>query len=476
MSDQSSEFEDRLGRALDDGAADAPGPHGLADGARSRARRRRHRRVSAVAVAAVMAAVVPLALVGRGDDSSGAANAGGTTDAGPGWQTVSVDVESLREEGDEVHVLVDVPSSWVVLSDDEGSCGSYDYGEPSTGDCDQVDVMGVQADGGNLDYVFGPGLRPAADYDWPISADWIGHVELDEVHVNVASDDEQVALRVLGSARLAGETIPDLGAGWPAVVRDGVSYAAPPLDEAAGYGVRVGDRKKDDEYAYGEEVEPGRWRASATVGQHRIEVLAPTQALAELVAGSARLPEVAWHPVTAHGVSVEVPADWSMLDTSSCEDDVTRVGAADVDPCSWRETLSFNLDALYDTAASPGINPSDDTFGYVRIGDWALAVDAPDHETARRILASAIGPGETPQPLDAWRTLEQDGVRAEVPVGVAVDVEVLPGVVACKQERSAATPTADGRWRAGRCTDRVIRITGPTRAITDVVASSVRPG
>ncbi|CAN5699480.1 hypothetical protein BH11ACT8_BH11ACT8_21720 [soil metagenome] len=486
-----SDFEDRLGRALSEGAEEAPGAGGLADGARARARTRRTRRVSAFAVAAVLVLVVPLAVVAQRDDDGNGGVDGAATSAGAGWKTVSFERETyVRDQGD-VTVLVDVPESWTEIPDSDDACGFYDYGAPADS-CTEVELMSVISDAGNLDYYFGAGLRPASDFDFHVDAAWTGHVDLGGVDVGVASNDEQTALRVLGSARLVGQEIPDLAGDWPVIVDDGVAYQAPPLDEAAGFGVQVGPRTKRDEYAEGAEVTAGHWQASATVGDHRIQVLAPTQALAELVAGSARVAEDGeWQTVRYDGsptnesgdasVLVDLPGDWGLLDTSGCSFTQVRYGPDGDDPCDSSLRAGIESNALYDTIAPPGLGP-DATSGDAFAGGTVVFVDAADHETARRILASVRLVGaDAPSPT--WRTDEVgQGTLVDVPGDDSVDVTFA--LVSRVDEsdpandRTPAAPGPGGRWVAlARPTPgTLVTVSAPTQALADVVASSVRRG
>lgn len=480
-----SDFEDRLGRALSEGADEAPGGVGLADGARGRARVRGRRR-AAVFAAAVVALVVPVAVVSqRGDAPGGDATASA---AAPGWKTVAVE-ETSDGEGD-VTVLVDVPASWVALPDSDDVCGFYDYGAPSE-PCSEAEVVSVVRDGGNLDYTFGPGLRPASDFDYPVSADWLGHVSVGGADVNVASDDYQVAVRVLASARLEGTKIPDLSGGVYFVVSGGIERPALPLDAAGGYGERVEARRARDEYPYAEQIDATHWRASATVGEKRIVVTAPTPALAELGAGSARVAELdqdtgtdGWHTVTYEGdpvnesgdntVVLDLPPGWERLDTSGCGFDSPRFGPADSDPCDNDSTVTFFPESLYDSCCGPGLADEESTSGYVITGELVAQVQAPDYETARRILASAREPADSDLDLEVWTERSIDGVTVEVPVSGDVEVEVEGGVFDGVPGHVSAQKRPGGGWLGTHLVDdqHLVRVTAPTEALALVVTST----
>jgi hypothetical protein len=477
------DFEDRLGRALGEGAEDAPGAAGLADGARTRARRRRTWRVTGVGAAVALAVALPLTLtlVRDGADVTTVA------DAGEGWRTVSLERESFAPGPDTLTVLVDVPVGWVDLPDAD-DCGSPDLGVAVDG-CES-ETLTVLADSGNLDFSFGPGLRAREDYGYPVDSDWGGYVDLGGAYAIVSSDDQQVALRVLASARYEGQDVPDLSGEWPATVRDGVGYRDPGLAALAGdYGVEVSDRLRREEYPYAEQLARDRWRASATVGEKRIEVVAPTSAIAQVVAGSARenaTPEdgEGWQTVTYEGdpvaesgdgtIVLDLPRGWERLDGQGCGVAGVRYG----DPalgCDQAPAVQVYLEAQLDYAG-PGL--SDDggsSTGLVVVGRYVVSADGADYETVRRILASVRLPGEE-APSTTWRTETGAGYEVEVPDDDSVSVNrVSPSGVPAPAAR-AARRDLSGTWTAVVALDSdAVLVTAPTQALADVVASTVRP-
>ncbi|MEN8671535.1 hypothetical protein [Nocardioides sp.] len=479
-----SDFEDRLGRALGEGAEGAPGITGLAEAARRRARVRGRRRRSLLAAAAVLVLVGPVAVLSqRGDAPRGDATA---ATAGPGWKTVAVEREVSRRDAPDVTVLVDVPDSWVALPGSEDECGFYDFGAPSES-CSQVEVVSVVTDVGNLDYAFGPGLRPASDYDYPVRAAWIGHVGLGGVDVSVSSDDYQVAARVLASARLEGQEVPDLSAGIYVVGSDGVERPALPLDAAGGYGERIEARGRRDEYAFAEQIDDAHWRAVATVGDKRIVVVAPTPALAELIAGSARVQQRggqgAWQTVTYEGdpvnesgdnaVLIDVPAGWEPAGGPGCSVEVVTYA----DPalgCDDGPVVRVAAEAST-RYGGPGLTDGGESSnGSVVTGRYVVSADGADYETIRRILASVRAPGES-APSATWRTEDVSAALVELPDDGSVEVRI-------QLYRGSALDVAASRRGSGSWQAQVIVTPGtrvlidaPTHALADVVASTVRP-
>ena len=384
-------------------------------------------------------------------------------------------------------MLVDVPDSWVELAESDGVCGSYDFGAPSES-CTEVDVVSVVTDGGALDYTFGPGLRPASDYDYPVSAAWIGHVGLGGVDVSVLSDDYQVAARVLGSARLEGQETPDLSDEIYVVGSDGVERPGLPLDAAGGYGERIEARGKRDEYAYAEQVDATHWRAAATVGDRRIVVVAPTPALAELVAGSARVQEregdAAWQTVTYEGppvnesgdgtILLDLPPDWERLDGRGCGVAGVRYG----DPalgCDRAPAIRVYLEAQLDYAG-PGLSDDgESSTGLVVVDRYVVSADGADYETARRILASVRLPGQQ-APSETWHVESLLGATVELPDdGSASATFAQPFSNDVPRSRGARQVGAR-EWVAvvGVAPGSMVTITAPTQALADLVASTVR--
>ncbi|WP_340540586.1 hypothetical protein [Nocardioides sp. GXZ039] len=250
--------------------------------------------VGAVLVLAVAAVAVTLRLRAEPDPSEEPPTGSEASDvdtrvvgpAADGWQTLEVELPDHSGRNGTVRVLVDVPGQWARIDAERDSvCGFYSFGADPD-DCGENEVVAVY-DNALSDYAFGSGLRPAADYDDSISSDWLGHVSVGGIDVTVASDDRDVALRVLGSARPEGQTAPDLTGAWADVEAAEVSYPVPPAarDDLQ---VDVRDRSGPRRYAEGEQTGSGRWRAVATVGRSDVVATAATRALAELVAGSAR--------------------------------------------------------------------------------------------------------------------------------------------------------------------------------------------
>ena len=203
---------------------------------------------------------------------------------GEGWQTLVHEGEPVNED-DEARVVFDVPDTWERLDTSGCEFEFARYG-PADGDpCSEIGVLVVGS--ATFDPKFGPGLRPASDYG-DTEGEWLGYVYTGQLVVDVQTDDKQLALRILGSVRSPGETVPDLSGEWALVNEQGVSYEVPPRGRSE-LSVRVVERPgNDDTSAYARADGAGQWLATMTLpNQHQIRVTAPTRALAELIAGSA---------------------------------------------------------------------------------------------------------------------------------------------------------------------------------------------
>jgi len=471
------DLEDRVGAALAHGARRAPDVGGLTDRARARSSRRRRTRarvlVGASALAVILAAV-PLALLGDG----ASAPVGGEA-AGGGWRTVEVELE--LPSGPPRTLLVDVPAAWAPTSSD------CHVDVALAGRCDDEEGLSLVVDTGSQDFASGPGLRPAADHGHPDEAGWSGYVTVGpddgilEGYAVVASGERQTALRVLGSVRAPGEDLPGLEGAWPVTVEKGVAWSAPAGVSTAvgvepswngprgGYGFRG--------FAGSSRAAP--WAAVKEVGDQVLRVVAPTRALAEVVAGSAGpddgvVPVDAWTTRTVDGVTLDVPPRWVRLDTGACRFGQTRFGPVGTEPCATPAPLAVFGSGSYDNVAPPGLDP-----GYVLTGDQVVTAEG-DPDVVRRVLASAHLEGEDPGDVGGpWEQRSQDGVTWEQPEGPDVRVEASTGsTVSCATggPQYAAAPVVGGQWQAAYCGDGQATVVASTQALADVVASTVEGG
>jgi hypothetical protein len=312
-----SDFETRLTEALASGADEAPEADRLVAGARTRAKTRRRTRYAVVVGAAVAALVVPVGVLALGGDDSSPGDRVATdpTDDPPAeWHTVEHD-----------GVLVDVPGEWVRL--DTSSCDSQEVRFAPT----DVDPCNYAEEG--LAFFtsasYDPAVAPGDIVENPGPAKF-GYVRAEDWVVSVQTVGPVDVRRILGSVREAGQEAPDLSGGFRTESYGGLSVEVPAswqrgglsawcLDKkvdgwvedpetivtmiactpSTGYGVRFERGSSDGEAEItqhgGPEYREGTWAGIAIVPDDAgkpigyVEVVTPTQALADVIGGSLRV-------------------------------------------------------------------------------------------------------------------------------------------------------------------------------------------
>ncbi len=308
-----NDFETRLSEALTSGAAEAPDIDGLAAGARRRSRTRRRTLMAVGSCVVVAALAVPIGVLAVTGDGPTEGNRVATDPPAPTpWRTV-------EHQG----VLVDIPSSWVRL--DTSTCvfdgtryGPHDS-DPCTFDHDGL----VVADSAETEPYRPPGVVGKAT----MGVGWTGFVNAGDSIVSVQTGDREEARRILGTVREDGQAAPDLSAAWRTESYEGLSVDVPAswqrgglsawcLDEtvdgwvetpetivpmiacepSTGYGIRFSSGERGDfiRERHGSPYAEGSWAGVAITGDEAgkpigvIQVVAPTQALAEVIGGSLR--------------------------------------------------------------------------------------------------------------------------------------------------------------------------------------------
>lgn len=319
-----SDFETRLSEALSIGAEEAPAVDRLADGARTRAKARRRTRAAlvAVGVVAVLAAPVTILALSSGDDTGAEPDRSDFATDGEGdhsydGTTTPAVWHTVEHDG----ALVDLPGGWGEL--DTSSCEFQwvRYGPPGTDPCDG-DAEGLSF---YASATFDPARGPGLDIDLENGSS--GYVYAGDWAVWVTSRGPQEAMRILGSARTEGQVAPDLSAGFRTVYDDGLAIDVPAdwtegglsawcLDEDVpgwvqkhdttvalidcgrlGYGVAFGVGDRDDfiRERHGAAYPEDSWAGVAIAPDENgkpdgvVQVVAPTQGLAELIGGSLRV-------------------------------------------------------------------------------------------------------------------------------------------------------------------------------------------
>ncbi|WP_244929901.1 hypothetical protein [Nocardioides sp. W7] len=286
-----TDLEGRLAAALDTGAAEAPSAAGLAEGARRRLRARRRTRAVVGGVLAVLLVAVPGGVLLARDDGSASPVDGIAAD---GWRTVTHD-----------GIEVEAPADWEWL-DTSGCQDDRDrMGAPDTNRCRPDRALSFYRSA-TFDPLLMPGLHaPTAERPGP----WTGYVYAGDWVIHVSAPDQDVAWRVLASARVAGEGVPDLARGSVELVEHGLRATVPvdgsnwSLRSTPRPGPRYPTVRSQD----------GRWNGRAGLPGGAMVVETGTQALAQLVAGSvgpAGVRTETWRDLT-----LEVPDEWGVGDT-----------------------------------------------------------------------------------------------------------------------------------------------------------------
>lgn len=204
--------------------------------------------------------------------------------------------------------------------------------------------------------------------------------------------------------------------------------------------------------------------------------------------GTSTAPTGEWQTVEDGDVWVAIPGDWGRFscDFDGFESEV--FGPTEVDACDFRTYLAFYGSATFDPFAGPGVisanEDADDPgwSGYVYAGDLAVTSSTGDRELTRRILASARVAGQPEVDGSEWRTVEDLGIRVDIPefwgLGAEADLELYAVCVAPgeRDDPPELQPKADvdevgvglsyvsGRW---------VSVSAPTQALGDLVMATV---
>ena len=107
-----------------------------------------------------------------------------------------------------------------------------------------------------------------------------------------------------------------------------------------------------------------------------------------------------WQQVSYRGVTVELPPDWSRLDTGSCDGELERWATSVHEPCDDDGGLTFLDVDSFEPDIGPGVHttPASDLLpnggwsGYVTRGDVVVTVSDAEEVVVRRILQSVSVP------------------------------------------------------------------------------------
>jgi hypothetical protein len=194
-----------------------------------------------------------------------------------------------------------------------------------------------------------------------------------------------------------------------------------------------------------------------------------------------------WQTVGRDGAEMDLPANWRQ---EECEFagvvSIPRYGPQGGDPCDMGGTsAAFYGSATFDASELPGVVQRGDGewSGYVTAGDdWVVWAATPDQDVTLRILASARAEGEAVVAATAWERGRDQGLVWEIPAGWGVGagagapygVEVGDRPAGERVKRSLPERVGDGAVRMyGHIGSQRVTVTAPTRAVAELVLSSV---
>lgn len=182
-------------------------------------------------------------------------------------------------------VDVDIPATWVPVG---GECRFRAYAAP-TATCDDGEGLAVYGNS-TVTYAYFPGVRTQEDFPDPLPSRFTGHVTLDDVDVSVDAGSRELALRILASAREAGEAAPDLSGGFEPRTVDGVTFDVPSTADVELKLLRGIIDGVPGSVGVDRHGPSGRWRGSHLIDDtHLAYAYSTSRALALMVASTARL-------------------------------------------------------------------------------------------------------------------------------------------------------------------------------------------
>jgi len=320
-----SDFETRLSEALTSGAERAPEAARLVSAARTRAKARRRTRIALVAVGAVVALAVPVSVMAITADGGGDAKPDDNGFATDPSEEHSYDAQSdpygshtIEYDG----VAVDIPNKWVELDTSSCEIESVRWAPFNVDPC-EYDGPGLAFyASATFDAATGAGVITFDGEMEPVAS---GYVYEGDWAIYVQSDGPMQARQILGSVREPGVAAPDVW-GWRTESFNGLSVDVPAswkrgalsnwcLDESVdgwvegpqtgareircggaifGYGIRFGGpdfRPEPGVRPSGPPEYPeGAWAGYLLSEDESryVFVVTPTQAIADLMAGSLR--------------------------------------------------------------------------------------------------------------------------------------------------------------------------------------------
>ena len=401
-----SDFEDRVGRALGAGAEGAPAAHGLADGARRRLRVRRPRLAVGGAAAAVLAVVVPVAVIGGpGGSSPRPGREGGPATDG---------VEAL-----DTRVTCGGDASWPVSAMADGIPNDVDDAEVRTafgrlnaaaGFDEPRSILEQGADAPYIVLAVGGGEVTVGVGPWTVEGpDGAGTVTLERTAEGLRptswGDCHQLAVVLPEGRSRVAVTAPrggvDPSATSPQVLvnevqcasgRDPAPYLGRPLVDEQEDRVLVTMSSEEvvgDATCQGNPSVPVTLELDEPLGDRQL-LDAGTWPPTPIRVAAADAALDGWHAVEVEGVRFELPPHWDELDCPA----YTHHFGPGTGRCGEGDYVTFYPEATFDPAMGPGEileGEEDGTtlwIGYAIVGDWAVVVRTQERRLTQEILAT----------------------------------------------------------------------------------------
>lgn len=308
-------------------------------------------------------------------------------DAGT-WPPTPIPVSELQTVGSD-DGRVEIPSSWSRYTCDFDGYESNVFGPSEDDACGFRTYLGFYGSA-NFDAADLPGVVTRTEEDGEES--WSGYVSAGEWVVDVGTPERELTRQILASARVDGQ--PRVFADrWRERSSDGLAYEAP---EDGQVDVVVTDRPGGEPVVQSlpEQLDETHVQMYGDVGDERVTVTAPTQAVAELVLATVTPASSndELRQLEVDGVEFAAPADWSAIDCpASAGQYFFGPGTT---PCDAGEYATFYSRAVFDPVTGPGQvisgKENGETLwtGYVYAGDWAVYVRAQDRQLTEDILAT----------------------------------------------------------------------------------------
>lgn len=495
-----SDFEDRLGRALGEGAEDAPGAGGLADGARGRAQRRRARRAMAGAAAAVVAIAIPIAVVSarsgpteRGTElppASALALPRVTCGGGPSWEVETMDgglpnaVDDAEVRAAFAGVLREAPVDAPIAIQEQGPERADYIVLASGGDSYTLGLRGWTINGPSRNAMTAD-LKREPDGSLRMTS-WgdCRRLEIvvapDRILVEVTAPAGGVLrttdapVVMVTESDCTGGRDPSAFLGKPAVTEDSSRVVVNLTSEAIIGGADCP----------GNPSVPLTLSLDEPIGDRELYDGGTFPPTPIKLAGPSSSTDDEWQTVTYerdpnsesgdNRVLLDLPLSWEPLGSRGCGFGLVTYGEPGLG-CRGAAVRVYG-EASLDYAGPALADDAQSSSGLVVTGEFVVIADGADYGTIRRVLASVRLPGD-PAPSPTWTTVWLGRDKVDLPDDGSVTAEVATPSGVERLPTRVATQNPDGTWSAlvARGEGTAIHVIAPTQALADMVASTVRP-